>query len=133
MVTASTSIVPNEPVQRLGAPPGMLGAGEPLPPWGVPASPPRGFPAARDAHPAVGGAEAVETAVPDTDGAAADDDELVAGDTVPTAQVAGDATDLDAPVVTGPPRRRWRPECGPGGHAAPAAVDPHRGRGTSRR
>ena len=40
------SIVPNEPVQRLGAPPGMLGGAEPLPSWGVPASPPRGFAAA---------------------------------------------------------------------------------------
>jgi hypothetical protein len=38
-----TSIVPNEPVQRLGAPPGMLGGAEPLPSWGVPASPPHGF------------------------------------------------------------------------------------------
>ena len=37
------SIVPSEPVQRLGAPPGMLGGAEPLPSWGVPASPPRGF------------------------------------------------------------------------------------------
>ena len=95
----STSIVPNEPVQRLGAPPSRLGAREPLPPWGVPASPPRGFPAARDAHPAVGGAE---TAAPDTDGIATDDDELVAGDTVPTEQVADDAIDLDAPVVDRP-------------------------------
>jgi len=109
-----TSIVPNEPVQRLGAPPGRLGAGEPLPPWGVPASPPRGFPAARDAHPAVGSAEAVEAAVPDTDGIVTDDDELVVGDTEPTAQVADatdlDATDLDAPVVDRP--------------AAPPAVAP---------
>jgi len=95
----STSIVPNEPVQRLGAPPSRLGAREPLPPWGVPASPPRGFPAARDAHPAVGGAE---TAAPDTDGIATDDDELVAGDTVPTEQVADDAIDLDTPVVDRP-------------------------------
>ena len=78
----ATSIVPNEPVQRLGAPPGMLGAGEGLPPWGVPASPPRGFPAARadDADPAV------EIAVPDTDGVS-DDDDPAAGATVPTEQV----------------------------------------------
>ncbi len=78
----ATSIVPNEPVQRLGAPPGMLGAGEGLPPWGVPASPPRGFPAARDddADPAV------EIAVPDTDGVS-DDDDPAAGVTVPTEQV----------------------------------------------
>jgi hypothetical protein len=119
----STSIVPNEPVQRLGAPPGRLGAGEPLPPWGVPASPPRGFPAARDAHPAVGSAEVVESAAPDTDGAATDDDELVAGDTVPTAQVTDHATDLDAPVVDRPAA----PPVAPGGAAstpAPAAVTP---------
>ena len=116
----STPIVPNEPVQRLGAPPGRLGAGEPLPPWGVPASPPRGFPAA---HPVVGGAEAVETAAPDTDGIATDDDELVAGDTVPTEQVADDATDLDAPVVDRPAA----PPVAPGGVAstpAPAAAAP---------
>ena len=106
----STSIVPNEPVQRLGAPPGRLGAGEPLPPWGVPASPPRGFPAARDAHPAVGSAEAVESAVPDTDGIATDDDELVAGDTVPTAQVAATPPTSTPRSSTGPPRHRWRPE-----------------------
>ncbi len=122
----STSIVPNEPVQRLGAPPGRLGAHEPLPPWGMPASPPRGFPAARDAHPAAGGAEAVDTAVPDTDGSAPDDDESVAGDTVPTAQVADDATDLDAPVVDRPAA----PPVAPGGAAStpgtpvPAAVAP---------
>jgi len=106
----STSIVPNEPVQRLGAPPGRLGAHEPLPPWGMPASPPRGFPAARDAHPAVGSAEAVDTAAPDTDGSAPDDDESVAGDTVPTAPAAAvptgerdlaEATTTTLPVVGG--------------------------------
>ena len=122
----STSIVPNEPVQRLGAPPGRLGAHEPLPPWGMPASPPRGFPAARDAHADTGGAEAVDTAVPDTDGSAPDDDESVAGDTVPTAQVADDATDLDAPVVD----RAAAPPVAPAGAAStpgmsvPAAVAP---------
>ena len=95
----STSIVPNEPVQRLGAPPGRLGAHEPLPPWGMPASPPRGFPAARDAHSAVGSAEVVDSAVPDTDGVGTDDDELVAGDTVPTAQVADETA--ATPVAPG--------------------------------
>lgn len=127
----STSIVPNDPVQRLGAPPSRFAAGEPLPPWGVPASPPWGFPAARDTHAAVGGAEAVETAAPDTDGAATDDDEPAAGNTVPTAQVADDVTDLaatdlaatdrDAPVVDRPA------VVAPGGAAStpePAAVVP---------
>ena len=37
-------IVPHEPARRLGAPPEMLGAPEPIPAWGLPlASPPRGF------------------------------------------------------------------------------------------
>jgi hypothetical protein len=122
----STSIVPNEPVQRLGAPPGRLGAHEPLPPWGMPASPPRGFPAARDEHPAASGAEAVDTAVPGTDGSAPDDDGSVAGDTVPTAQVADDATDLDAPVVDRPAAPPVAPgdAATPPGTPVPAAVAP---------
>ena len=75
-------------MQRLGAPPGRLGAREPLPPWGVPASPPRGFPAARDAHPAGGGAEAVETAAPDTDGIATDADIVAFYSKLPSADKA---------------------------------------------
>ena len=99
----ATSIVPNEPVQRLGAPPGMLGAGEGLPPWGVPASPPRGFPAARDDD----ADAAVEIAVPDTDGVS-DDDELAAGVTVPTEQVteAPEAVEIVGVSEVGRPARR---------------------------
>ena len=41
-----TSIVPDQPVQRLGAPPGVPGGADSLPSWGVPASPPYGFAAA---------------------------------------------------------------------------------------
>jgi hypothetical protein len=44
-----SSIVPDQPVQRLGAPPGIPGGSDSLPSWGVPASPPYGFAAAAPA------------------------------------------------------------------------------------
>ena len=90
------SIVPSEPVQRLGAPPGMLDGAEPLPSWGVPGSPGRGFavaPAPADTAPAAGSAD---------DGYPADDDSVdTAEDVVVIADgglVRADAVDDTPPV-----------------------------------
>lgn len=64
------SVVPSsEPVQRLGAPPGIRGGAEPMPPWGVPTSPPRGFvatpaPADPDLGPAAPGPAGAEVVPP---------------------------------------------------------------------
>ena len=82
-----TSIVPSgEPVQRLGAPPGMLGGTEAVS-WGVPTSPPRGFaPAPADPVPA------------DVPPVAAD----VEADAVATDEVAG-FTDQPTPVEAAEP------------------------------
>jgi hypothetical protein len=88
-----SSIVPDQPVQRLGAPPGVPGGSDSLPSWGVPASPPYGF-AAAPAAPA-------EVAPrPDTGPAEFDGDDEDAVDDVVVAAGAGlvqpaDYTDYD--------------------------------------
>ncbi|MDT0348381.1 hypothetical protein [Pseudonocardia charpentierae] len=68
-----SSIVPDQPVQRLGAPPGVPGGSDSLPSWGVPASPPYGFAAAAAAptevtpRPDTGPAEIVDDAADTVD------------------------------------------------------------------
>ena len=77
-----SSIVPDQPVQRLGAPPGVPGGSDSLPSWGVPASPPYGFAAAA-------AAPAEVTPRPDTGPAGMVDDAADAADDVVVAAGAG--------------------------------------------
>ena len=104
-----SSIVPDQPVQRLGAPPGVPGGSDSLPSWGVPASPPYGFAAAA-------AAPAEVTPRPDTGPAGIVDDAADAADDVVVAAGAGlvqpaDYThyadyDDDDDADDGRPRRR---------------------------
>jgi hypothetical protein len=79
-------IVPSEPVQRLGAPPERLGGDDPLPLWGVPASPPRGF-APAPAEPDVPAGRTADHA------GTADEVDLDPDEAVPTPVDAVDAVD----------------------------------------
>ena len=123
------SFVPSEPVQRLGAPPGMLGGAEPLPSWGVPASPPRGFAAApvpvqaepgpgTDDGRTTGEAEAgiagpaggVDRRYPDySDDPDYPDDSDDSDDSDDDASTAGDPVDAHEPTTRPPPTSRpWQ-------------------------
>ena len=125
----STSIVPNEPVQRLGAPPGCSGrrAAAPLGGSGLPTA---GFPGRARRAADTGSAEVVETAVPDTDGARRTRTSLAAGDTVPTAQVA-DGPRTPSRIAGRRPARRAlggarRAGTRPGEHARADRAGPRR-------
>jgi hypothetical protein len=112
-------IVPNEPARRLGAPPEMLGAPDPISSWGLPlASPPRGF--AGPVRPA--DAEAVEPPEDAAEGVSAGQ-HVSAGDDVEVTDPTGSAVGPPVPDGAAPD---GEPRIGvtPGGDATQGAGGP---------